>query len=305
MVTTAEDAAAFWEKHYRGRQAGGRVNPLLAEVAAPLPPGTALDLGCGAGGDTIWLARQGWQVTAVDIAHTAIDRLRTHAAELGLADRVTAERHDLAAGFPDFRLRVDAAELGLADRVEGERHDLAAGLPDFRLRTHAAGLGLADRVAGERDDLAAGLPDFRLRTHAAELGLADRVAAERDDLAAGSPGLRRPASRPGGMFDLISAQYFHTRFPLDRTRVLRTAASALRPGGLLLIVDHGSIAPWSWNQDPDAHFPTPTSVAASLDLDPTGWSILRADMPRRRAIGPGGQTATVTDNVLLIQRTRA
>jgi SAM-dependent methyltransferase len=119
------------------------------------------------------------------------------------------------------------------------------------------------------------------------------VTGEQHDLA---------RSFPDGQFDLISAQYLHTPFALDRTRVLRTAAHALRPRGHLLIVDHGSTAPWSWNKDPDTHYPSPGEIAAELALDPDRWSVVRADMPHRRATGPGGQTATVTDNVLLIQR---
>ncbi|MEU6002686.1 class I SAM-dependent methyltransferase [Streptomyces sp. NPDC047197] len=201
-----DDAARFWERHYRTRPTGGaRVNPLLAETAAPLHPGTALDLGCGAGGDALWLARRGWHVTAVDISTTAVERVREHARGLGIADRVTAEQHDLADSFP------------------------------------------------------------------------------------------------AGQFDLVSAQYFHTPFALSRSRVLRTAARALRPGGLLLVVDHGSTAPWSWNQDPDIRYPTPAEIAAELDLDPARWSVLRADMPRRPATGPAGESATVIDNVLLVQ----
>jgi hypothetical protein len=59
------DAESFWEKQYRSRRAwGGRAEPLLVETAEPLRPGTVLDLGCGAGGDTIWLAQHGWHVTA-------------------------------------------------------------------------------------------------------------------------------------------------------------------------------------------------------------------------------------------------
>ncbi|MBW4700452.1 class I SAM-dependent methyltransferase [Micromonospora sp. RL09-050-HVF-A] len=179
---------------------------MLEETAGTLPPGDALDLGCGAGGDTIWLARHGWQVTAVDISTAAVERVWARARQLGVDGRVTGEQHDLARSFPD------------------------------------------------------------------------------------------------GQFDLISAQYLHTPFALDRGRVLRTAAHALRPGGHLLIVDHGSTAPWSWNRDPDTHYPSPGETAAELALDPARWSVVRADMPRRRATGPEGRSATVTDNVLLIQR---
>lgn len=39
--------------------------------------GAALDLGCGTGRDAVWLAMQGWQVTAVDILPDALDRART------------------------------------------------------------------------------------------------------------------------------------------------------------------------------------------------------------------------------------
>jgi SAM-dependent methyltransferase len=133
-----------------------------------------------------------------------------------------------------------------------------------------------------------------VRAAAEAAGLGDRVRTERHTLG---------ESFPDGTFDLISAQYFHTPFALDRTAVLRTAAHALRPGGRLLVVDHGSIAPWSWNQDPDTRFPTPAEIHVSLELDPAGWTVERADAVSREATGPDGQTATVTDHVLLVRRT--
>ncbi|MCU1640531.1 MAG: methyltransferase, partial [Nocardia sp.] len=95
----------------------------------------------------------------------------------------------------------------------------------------------------------------------------------------------------------------HTSFDLDRAAVLRLAAHALRPGGRLLVVDHGSTAPWSWNQDPGVRYPSPREVAASIDLDPATWMVERAEAPRRIATGPDGRTAEVTDHVLLIRRT--
>ena len=39
-----------------------------------MPTGHALDLGCGEGGDALWLAERGWPVVAVDISDTALQR---------------------------------------------------------------------------------------------------------------------------------------------------------------------------------------------------------------------------------------
>jgi SAM-dependent methyltransferase len=66
------DAATFWESRYaeRHRIWFGEPNAALADVASTIRPGRALDLGCGEGGDTVWLAEQGWQVTGVDISAT-------------------------------------------------------------------------------------------------------------------------------------------------------------------------------------------------------------------------------------------
>lgn len=70
--------AAFWDRMYSQRQAAwdGEPNPLLAQALAGLAPGTALDVGCGEGADAIWLANQGWRVTAVDLSNVALDRGR-------------------------------------------------------------------------------------------------------------------------------------------------------------------------------------------------------------------------------------
>ncbi len=102
------DTEAFWEELYLSRAGGapiwsGRVNAQLAAEVDGLPPGRALDLGCGEGGDSVHLARLGWQVTAIDVSPTALARTRELAAAAGVSSRVTTEQHDLASSFPAGR----------------------------------------------------------------------------------------------------------------------------------------------------------------------------------------------------------
>lgn len=52
------------------------INPVLHEIMEIKNPGTALDLGCGAGRDSVWLAANGWEVTAIDRLPGNIDFLR-------------------------------------------------------------------------------------------------------------------------------------------------------------------------------------------------------------------------------------
>ena len=198
----------FWEGHYRRHERlwSGRANPVLVDVAGSLPAGTALDLGCGEGGDATWLARRGWHVTAVDVSVTALERAKTHAATAGVEARIDFQQHDLAHTFP------------------------------------------------------------------------------------------------AGAFDLVSAQYFQSPVEFPRERILQAAAAAVAPGGLLLVVTHASVPPWSRHQDPHTRFPTPEEPLAALELDPKQWHTELLGAPERQATGPNGQSATVTDNVIAVRR---
>ncbi|CAN5461882.1 hypothetical protein BH11ARM2_BH11ARM2_17980 [soil metagenome] len=53
-----------------------RPNPVLVEIAETLKPGHAVDLGCGSGRDAVWLAMQGWRVTAIDHLPDALTRAK-------------------------------------------------------------------------------------------------------------------------------------------------------------------------------------------------------------------------------------
>lgn len=80
---TDDERQRAWEERY-GASAlwTGKVNAHLKEWVEAHPdmtPGTAIDVACGEGGDAIWLATRGWQVTGVDFARTAIGRARAAA----------------------------------------------------------------------------------------------------------------------------------------------------------------------------------------------------------------------------------
>jgi len=60
------------------------VNRVLADEVEGLPPGRALDLGCGAGRSAIWLAERGWEVTGVDFSRVALERARRLARARGV-----------------------------------------------------------------------------------------------------------------------------------------------------------------------------------------------------------------------------
>ncbi|MBD9732645.1 class I SAM-dependent methyltransferase [Streptomyces sp. H28] len=88
--------AQHWEQMYRSRDHvfSGEPNPVLVGEVGGMAPGRALDVGCGEGADAVWLARRGWQVTAVDVSATALQRAAAAAPDV--RDRVSWEQADLA-----------------------------------------------------------------------------------------------------------------------------------------------------------------------------------------------------------------
>lgn len=206
--TTGQSAQDFWDDLYRGAnyQTRGLPSAMLERFATDRTQGRALDLGCAKGDDAVWLAQQGWDVVAVDIAQAALDIATANAAERGVSDRISFARHDLASSFPN------------------------------------------------------------------------------------------------GRFDLISAMFLQTPFDFPKRQVFARAYDQLASGGILLIVTHGSSAPWSWNKE-ENRYPTPEEDLVELGFVPSDNEVAFVDAVRRAAHGPNGQTAQVLDNVVALVKT--
>jgi SAM-dependent methyltransferase len=84
-----------WNERYREGAYAERTHPgaLLAEWIDRIPRGRALDLACGAGRNALFLASCGFEVDAVDISRTALERARESARKAGLQIRWI--EHDL------------------------------------------------------------------------------------------------------------------------------------------------------------------------------------------------------------------
>jgi ubiquinone/menaquinone biosynthesis C-methylase UbiE len=203
----SETAQQHWESRYAEKDQfwSGRANAHLPTVATRLTPGRVLDLGCGEGGDAVWLAKSGWQVVAVDIATNALQRARTAAIAAGVQDRIDFQQHDLSDSFPD------------------------------------------------------------------------------------------------GVFDLVSAQFLHSTVRLERPQILARAAAAVKPGGTLLIVDHGEAPPWAPEHVQHHVFQSAQEVIAELHLSDQ-WRAEHAGPVTRDAVGPDGRQAILTDNLMVLRR---
>lgn len=101
MDTFANDYwAQIWEGDRAQSMANSQPNPHLIGETEGLAPGTALDAGCGAGAEAIWLAARGWKVTAADIASAALDRAAARAVAAGVGG-VAWVQADLSVWEPD------------------------------------------------------------------------------------------------------------------------------------------------------------------------------------------------------------
>lgn len=133
----------------------------------------------------------------------------------------------------------------------------------------------------------------RAAEHAAAAGVADRIDWQQHDLS---------KSFPDGAFDLVSAHFLHSPVELPREQILRSAAQAVAPGGVLLIVGHMGFAPWDHSHHPELSFPTPEEVEAELKLPAGQWEVQASDVHERTQLDPEGQPALRTDSTLRVRR---
>lgn len=116
---------AVWDERYAGseRLFSGNVNGALVTEAAGLPPGQALDVGCGEGADARWLAQRGWRVTAIDISRVALQRAAEDSKDEN--DRISWTRADLLHGtgtlLPAEAFDLVSAQYFPLPREAGER----------------------------------------------------------------------------------------------------------------------------------------------------------------------------------------
>jgi SAM-dependent methyltransferase len=133
-----------WDGRYAEREQlwSGRPNGALVTEVAALTPGRVLDVGCGEGADAIWLARGGWDVTALEVSAVALQRAIGHARDAGVSIRwVHAElaRAGLEPGSFDL-VSAQYPALLRTPNAAAERALLAAVAPGgVLLLVHHAG----------------------------------------------------------------------------------------------------------------------------------------------------------------------
>ena len=164
---------AAWEDRYAGEEViwSGRPNPQLVAEASGLAAGTALDVGCGEGGDVVWLAQQGWRVTGADFSANGLSRAARHAEEAGVGEQTdwwqvdartfAAEGRAYDLVTTSFLHPPDAGMVEVVRRLAGAvaagGHLLVVGHAPSEVFTQLS--GSHRRAMWVAEDLLPGLPD--------------------------------------------------------------------------------------------------------------------------------------------------
>jgi cyclopropane fatty-acyl-phospholipid synthase-like methyltransferase len=123
-MTTHEKTTFFatydWAKSWQDLPwAHNEPTLFLAEICRQRKPGRALDIGCGAGTDSVFLASQGWDVTSLDFMPKALQYTQQRAREAGVS--VTAVEADIAEWQPTGTYNL-VLDHGLLHNMDPERY---------------------------------------------------------------------------------------------------------------------------------------------------------------------------------------
>jgi SAM-dependent methyltransferase len=145
--------AAHWDARYADntRLWPSAPNATVADLLTPLRSGRVLDVGTGEGRHAVWLATQGWDVTAVDFSAVGVDKGRREAEVRGLAvDWVVADAREWSPPEGTAYDLVLVAYLHLEDDVLSRTRDWLAPGGRLVILGHAR-RNLTDGVGGPQD----------------------------------------------------------------------------------------------------------------------------------------------------------
>lgn len=138
--------------------------PEIIALAEELPPGKALDLGCGPGRTCLYLAQHGWRCDGIDFVPEAITLAQERAAQANLTDRVrftVGSVTHLESMEPPYDLAID---IGCMHNLRGADLDAYAAEVARMIRSGGLYVLFAHLAADDApDDERHGLTDQTLR----------------------------------------------------------------------------------------------------------------------------------------------
>ena len=217
-----------WDERYRATTLlwTERPNQFLVEEVSGLRPGRALDLGTGEGRNAVWLAEQGWRVTAVDFSRVALDR------GAAIAQRSGVDVEWVHADLTQYRPAAAAFDLVVILYLhlppDARRGVLGQAMSALRPggRLLIVGHDLENRVAGHGgpqdpsvlytpDQIAAELPELtmaRAQTVKRQVQTSEGVASAFDTLVLAV----KPAIQPANVAT-VTARWSGTPYQFDIT----------------------------------------------------------------------------------------
>ncbi len=109
-----------WDRRFAEHRWSQEPDPSLVELCQTVPPGDAIDLGCGPGRNAVWLAHRGFHVVGVDTSVVGLEQ----AAERAKVEGVTLEL--VAADIFKYKVPLGAFDLAVVANMHPGPDRLAA-----------------------------------------------------------------------------------------------------------------------------------------------------------------------------------